>query len=100
MNVKELDDEGSPAEPTTFDAIFRYRVREAFGANLGRFVRVRSNLGGSVCGLGQQEGRKIALGLDGRKGKWTSDLCSYMDPKALREVAPGKLSGRSKPGCG
>ncbi len=88
VSVRELGAETEPGQPgLPPDAIFRFRVRSSFGSNLGSFVRVRSSTESAACGLGQTEGRKIALGLSGRQGAWRSGSCSYMDPSSLRKVA-------------
>ena len=94
VSVREIEG-GSPFE----QAIFRYRVRSSYEKDLGRFVRVRASTLGASCGLGRQKGRKIALGLSGRPGRWSSGLCSYIQPKALRAVADETTIGNRRTRC-
>ena len=98
-SVRVIDDGIAPGEPAPPpDAIFRYRVRRDFGADLGRYVRVAGGTSSAACGLPVDEGRKYAMGLTGRRGNWTSNLCSLVAPNALRQAAAEPKADRSSPG--
>ena len=81
-SVRPTEDQGLDRE-----AVFRYRVRHAYGAEFGPFVRLVAGRVSASCGLAAREGRRYALGIYRRRGEWTSNLCSYMRPRALRAVA-------------
>ncbi len=73
--------------------MFTYRVRQSFGARLDDRIKLDSTTDDGSCGLRSNKGRKVALGIDRQRRGWSSNLCSYMEPKALRAVA-GERGGR------
>lgn len=82
---------------------FHYDVRESFKRDLGDKVVIRSSLQESACGLPKREGKKIAMGIDGHPGRWSSGLCSITSARGLRQAAEGdaKAAGASpRPRCG
>jgi len=88
--VRAIGDEPRNGEATPAGkAVFRYRVRRDFGKDLGRFVRVLSSGSSAACGLPARIGRKYAVGITGRRGRWNSNLCDTTRPRALRRAAAG-----------
>jgi hypothetical protein len=87
-SVKVLSPEPEPGEVVGPDrAVFKFRVTRSFEADLGARVKVKSTTDSAACGLLTTPGHRIALGLTKRRGSWSSSLCSYMKPRALRAVA-------------
>jgi hypothetical protein len=88
-SVKRIGDAPEPGEVIPpGSGIYRYRVIEAYGGSPGRFVRVRSSLQSSACGLPRGRGRTFAMGADrARDGVLGSGLCSLVSPRALRNAA-------------
>jgi hypothetical protein len=70
-------------------SVFRYRVAREFQTKLGAHVKVESSTSSASCGLNAVIGQRVALGIVKSRGSWTSNLCSYMKPRALRAVAGG-----------
>ena len=84
-SVRILDE----SQPLNSGAIFRYRVKRAYGTEPGRYVRIVSSNSESLCGLPQQKNRTYAMAIDRRRGHWESGLCQLLAPGDLREAAAG-----------
>lgn len=95
-SVRILDE----SQPLNSGAIFRYRVKRAYGARPGRYIRIVSGSSDAICGLPQQTNRKYAMGIDRRRGHWESGLCLMVKPRELREAAAGaERLGPGGSGC-
>lgn len=80
------------------ESLFTYRVRDGFGVRLNKRIKLRTSDSSASCGLPGRVGRKYALGISGKPGDWSSSLCSFMQPKALRAVA-GRGAKASRSGA-
>ena len=87
-------------------ATFTYRIKRSYKRvnrlQAGTTIRIESNLSGASCGLPQREGSRTGLFLERFEGQWSSNLCSVIAPRALRDTfGDGRARASSaSPACG
>lgn len=68
---------------------YRLRVERSFNVRLGRTLRLASPADGGSCGFEWRKGQRVAGYLSGRRGRWSTNLCSLADPRdLLRDSRP------------
>lgn len=68
---------------------FRFRVNEVAKGDLPREIDVWSANSGASCGLEVGVGETSGIFLYRQGDRWTSGLCSQVDPESLRQAAGG-----------
>lgn len=106
--IKRRVDE-QPDAPGIGEAVFVFRIRDSYGSQQlegKRRVRVRTALGGSVCGLEYRVGDRAGLFLHENKGELSSSICSTAPRWRIRQAGEAagsaqlaKTVGDGKPPC-